>query len=377
MYFSVKLQRPIKSKKNVQTTDNGVLPLSKDLKRVAVIGPNADNMYNQLGDYTAPQDRKEISTVLDGVRNAVSEKTEVVYVKGCAVRDTVKTDIAAAVRAAESSDAVILVLGGSSARDFKTKYIATGAATVDNSATEVSDMDCGEGFDRSTLTLLGDQEKLLDAVAATGKPLVVVYIQGRTLLMNNASEKADALLTAWYPGEQGGNAIADVIFGHYNPAGRTPVSIPRSEGQLPVYYSQGQVRDYMDGTAAPLYAFGYGLSYSKFEYSNLKVDRLAEGDDLFRVSLDVANVSHVDGDEVVQLYVSDKVASVAVAPIQLKKFARVHIPAGEKKNIVFVLAKEDLALYNIDMQKVVEPGEFEIMAGASSSDIRLRDTVVY
>ena len=357
--------------------NNGVLPLSKDLKRVAVIGPNADNMYNQLGDYTAPQDRKEISTVLDGVRNAVSEKTEVVYVKGCAVRDTVKTDIAAAVRAAESSDAVILVLGGSSARDFKTKYIATGAATVDNSATEVSDMDCGEGFDRSTLTLLGDQEKLLDAVAATGKPLVVVYIQGRTLLMNNASEKADALLTAWYPGEQGGNAIADVIFGHYNPAGRTPVSIPRSEGQLPVYYSQGQVRDYMDGTAAPLYAFGYGLSYSKFEYSNLKVDRLAEGDDLFRVSLDVANVSHVDGDEVVQLYVSDKVASVAVAPIQLKKFARVHIPAGEKKNIVFVLAKEDLALYNIDMQKVVEPGEFEIMAGASSSDIRLRDTVVY
>ena len=315
--------------------------------------------------------------MLDGVRNAVSEKTEVVYVKGCAVRDTVKTDIAAAVRAAESSDAVILVLGGSSARDFKTKYIATGAATVDNSATEVSDMDCGEGFDRSTLTLLGDQEKLLDAVAATGKPLVVVYIQGRTLLMNNASEKADALLTAWYPGEQGGNAIADVIFGHYNPAGRTPVSIPRSEGQLPVYYSQGQVRDYMDGTAAPLYAFGYGLSYSKFEYSNLKVDRLAEGDDLFRVSLDVANVSHVDGDEVVQLYVSDKVASVAVAPIQLKKFARVHIPAGEKKNIVFVLAKEDLALYNIDMQKVVEPGEFEIMAGASSSDIRLRDTVVY
>lgn len=357
--------------------NNGVLPLSKDLKRVAVIGPNADNMYNQLGDYTAPQDRKEISTVLDGVRNAVSEKTEVVYVKGCAVRDTVKTDIAAAVRAAESSDVVILVLGGSSARDFKTKYIATGAATVDNSATEVSDMDCGEGFDRSTLTLLGDQEKLLDAVAATGKPLVVVYIQGRTLLMNNASEKADALLTAWYPGEQGGNAIADVIFGHYNPAGRTPVSIPRSEGQLPVYYSQGQVRDYMDGTAAPLYAFGYGLSYSKFEYSNLKVDRLAEGDDLFRVSLDVANVSRVDGDEVVQLYVSDKVASVAVAPIQLKKFARVHIPAGEKKNVVFVLAKEDLALYNIDMQKVVEPGEFEIMAGAASSDIRLRDTVVY
>ena len=169
--------------------------------------------------------------MLDGVKAAVDKQTEVVYVKGCAVRDTTTADIPAAVSAAESADAVVLVVGGSSARDFRTKYIATGAAIASK---EVLDMDCGEGFDRSTLDLLGKQEQLIATVSAatkkTGKPLVVVYIQGRTLLMNQAADKADALLTAWYPGEQGGKAVASLLFGDANPSGRLPVSIPRSVG---------------------------------------------------------------------------------------------------------------------------------------------------
>ena len=240
------LAREVAREGIVLLKNEGVLPLKKNIGSIAVIGPNADMMYNQLGDYTAPQEREEIVTVLDGIRKAVSPSTKVNYVKGCAIRDITTSNIPAAVEAARAADAVVLVVGGSSARDFKTKYIGTGAADVSNDGNQLlSDMDCGEGYDRSTLRLLGDQEKLLEAVAATGKPLVVIYIQGRTLNMNLASEKAQALLTAWYPGEQGGAAIADVLFGDYNPAGRLPVSVPRSEGQLPLFYSQGKQRAYV------------------------------------------------------------------------------------------------------------------------------------
>jgi beta-glucosidase len=208
---------------------NNILPLKKDIGSIAVIGPNADNIYNQLGDYTAPQERSNIVTVLDGIKNAVNEKTSVYYTKGCDIRDTTETNIQEAVDIANKSDVVILVVGGSSARDFKTEYIETGAATITGSVNEkISDMESGEGFDRSSLDLLGDQEKLISEIANTGKPLIVVYIQGRPLNMNNASEKAAALLSAWYPGQEGGNAVADILFGDYNPSGRLPVSVPRS-----------------------------------------------------------------------------------------------------------------------------------------------------
>lgn len=306
--------------------NEGILPLNKNIKNIAVIGPNADMMYNQLGDYTAPQDRKEITTVLDGIRNAVSPSTKITYVKGCAIRDVTASNIPAAIDAAKTADAVVLVVGGSSARDFKTKYISTGAATVSEDDNKVlPDMDCGEGFDRSTLHLLGDQEALLEAMAATGKPLIVIYIQGRPLNMNLASEKAQALLTAWYPGEQGGAAIADVLFGDYNPAGRLPVSVPRSEGQLPVFYSQGQQRSYVEGEGTPLYAFGYGLSYTQFDYSGLELQKGNGTDALQTVSCTVTNTGKYDGDEVVQLYICDKVASVSQAPILLKAFQRINL----------------------------------------------------
>ncbi|WP_455672319.1 glycoside hydrolase family 3 N-terminal domain-containing protein [Phocaeicola sp.] len=366
------LAREVAREGTVLLKNEGVLPLSKEIKSIAVIGPNADMIYNQLGDYTAPQERKEIVTVLDGIRNAVSPATKVTYVKGCAIRDVTTSNIPAAVEAAKAADAVVLVVGGSSARDFKTKYISTGAATVSEDAKVLPDMDCGEGFDRSTLRLLGDQETLLEAVAATGKPLVVIYIQGRPLNMNLASEKAQALLTSWYPGEQGGAAIADILFGDYNPAGRLPISVPRSEGQLPVFYSQGQQRAYVESEGTPLYAFGYGLSYTKFDYSGLELQKGNGKDALQTVSCTVTNTGDRDGEEVVQLYICDKVASVSQAPILLKAFQRIGLKKGESKKVTFTLGEDDLSLYNMELKQVIEPGEFKVMVGAASNDIRLK-----
>ena len=366
------LAREVAREGIVLLKNDGVLPLKKDIGTIAVIGPNADMMYNQLGDYTAPQERSEIVTVLDGIRQAVSPSTKVNYVKGCAVRDVTTSNIPAAVEAARAADAVVLVVGGSSARDFETKYKGTGAADISNDGVKIlSDMDCGEGYDRSTLRLLGDQEALMEAVAATGKPLVVVYIEGRALNMNMASEKAQALLTAWYPGEQGGAAIADVLFGDCNPAGRLPVTIPRSEGQLPLFYSQGKHGSYVDGEGTPLYAFGYGLSYTTFEYSNLEIKKGDGKDALQTVSCTVTNTGNRDGEEIVQLYISDKVASVSQYPILLKAFESVALKKGESRKITFTLGEEQLSIYNVEMKQVVEPGDFKVMVGAASNDIRL------
>lgn len=370
------LARQVAREGVVLLKNEGVLPLSKHIGHLAVIGPNADEMYNQLGDYTAPQVREEVATVLDGIRAAVSESTWVTYVKGCAVRDTTATDIPAAVAAAQKADAVVLVVGGSSARDFKTKYISTGAATVSEDAKTLPDMDCGEGFDRSSLRLLGDQEKLISAVASTGKPLVVVYIQGRTMNMNLAAEKAQALLTAWYPGEQGGMGIADILFGDYSPAGRLPVSVPRSEGQLPVFYSQGTQRDYVESKGTPLYAFGYGLSYTRFTYSGLELQKGTEMETLQTVACTVTNTGNRDGEEVVQLYIGDKVASVSQPPLLLKAFQRIFLKKGESRQVIFHLKKDDLAIYDSEMNYVVEPGEFKVMVGAASNDIRLEGEFV-
>jgi beta-glucosidase len=210
----------------------------------------------------------------------------------------------------------------------------------------------------------------LNAVAATGKPLVVIYIQGRPLDMNVANEKADALLTAWYPGEQGGNAIADILFGDENPAGRLPVSVPRSVGQIPVYYSQGTNHAYVENLATPLFPFGYGLSYTKFEYGDLQISA-GSGDVLQKVTCTVKNVGDRDGDEVVQLYITDDVASVAQPPVLLKAFKRLNIKKGESETITFELRKEDLSIYDFNLSQVVEPGSFTVKVGSSSADIKL------
>ncbi|WP_333621269.1 glycoside hydrolase family 3 N-terminal domain-containing protein [Sphingobacterium multivorum] len=353
--------------------DQHILPLSKSLKRIAVIGPNADNAYNQLGDYTAPQAEGKVQTLLTGIRAAVGNSTKVDYVKGCAIRDTSNSDIAAAVAAAKQADAVVLVLGGSSARDFKTSYQATGAANVDPNT--VSDMESGEGFDRVSLDMMGDQIKLLKAIQATGKPLVLVTIMGRPLNLNWAADNVPAIVNAWYPGQEGGLAVADVLFGDYNPAGRLPISVPRSVGQLPVHYNHTKPKhhDYVEMSAKPLYAFGYGLSYSSFDYSNLQVSlKEAEHDFACTVSFDVVNNGKLVGDEVAQLYVVDEVSSVVTPVMQLKRFERKNIAAGKKERYSFQLTKEDLKLWSPSKVWKTEKGKFKFLVGASSDDIRLK-----
>ena len=344
--------------------NNGILPLRAGT-RIALVGPNADNQYNQLGDYTAPQAPENVVTMLEGLKNAGAAVT---YVKGCAVRDTKSARIAEAVQAARRADVVVAVVGGSSARDFRTKYIDTGAALVDQSA--VSDMEAGEGFDRSTLDLMGLQPQLLKELKATGKPLVVVYIEGRPLDKKWADEHADALLTLWYPGQEGGTALADVLLGRYNPAGRLSVSVPRSVGQLPVYYNRKMPysHDYVEESQAPLYPFGYGLSYTTFEYRNARFE-----DDA--VSVEVTNSGSLAGDEVVQVYVRDLVASTVRPRKQLCAFRRVNIGPGETVTVRLPVPRSAFELVNADYRRVVESGEFEIQVGASSEDIRQKITV--
>ncbi|MCL6218678.1 glycoside hydrolase family 3 N-terminal domain-containing protein [Zunongwangia pacifica] len=354
--------------------EDHLLPLSKDLKRIAVIGANADMQYNQLGDYTAPQAEDNIVTALEGIQHKLPDAT-IDYIKGTAVRDTTQTDIPAAVEAAKSAEVAIVVLGGSSARDFKTEYLETGAATVSSKEDEIlGDMESGEGFDRSTLNLMGKQLELLQAVVATGTPTVLVLIKGRPLLLNWPAENVPAILDAWYPGQEGGNAIADVLFGDFNPAGRLPVSVPKSLGQIPVYYNYWfpKRRDYVETDAKPLFPFGFGLSYSEFEYSDLKVATSGKRKNTkVNISLKVSNTSKVDGDEVVQLYIRDMVSSVLSPVKQLRAFERVSIKAGETKTVQFELLPKELSLFDTEMKQKVEAGEFKLMIGTSSEDIKL------
>ena len=355
----------------LENRDN-VLPLKKNIK-VAVIGPNADNQYNMLGDYTAPQDESSIITVRKGIENKIGSQN-ITYVKGCAIRDTNNLEIDQAVAAAHKSDVIVAVVGGSSARDFKTKYIETGAAVATNE--NISDMESGEGFDRSTLDLLGKQSDLLQALKATGKPLIVIYIQGRPLNMNWASEYANALLCAWYPGQEGGNAIADVLFGDYNPAGRLPISVARSVGQLPVHYNKRNPvgHNYVEISSEPLYTFGYGKSYTTFEYNNLTINKKDQNQ--YDVSISVTNTGTYDGDEVIQLYLRNHFASVSQPNMQLKHFERIHLKKGESKTVSFTLTDEDFSVINMEMKRVVEPNStFTIMIGSSSKDIRQKQDI--
>ena len=350
--------------------DNHLLPLQRNL-RVAVVGPNAHNVYNMLGDYTAPQSEGRVSTVLDGILQKIPA-AQVTYVRGCAVRDTASCDFEEARMAALQADVVVAVVGGSSARDFRTSYEETGAAV--SQPLQVNDMECGEGFDRATLDLMGRQEQLLRMLKSTGKPLVVVYVEGRPLLKNWAARHADALLTAFYPGQEGGNAVADVLFGDYNPAGRLSMSVPRNVGQLPVYYNrqQGGGSPYIDSESTPLYAFGYGLSYTSFRYSDLKVRAAGDG---FEVSFMVENTGGREGDEVPQLYLHPRRASVVQPPMQLRHFSRIHLKAGEHVAVTFFLPESDFEVVTPSLQQVVEPGDFDVMVGSSSDNILLRGVI--
>ncbi len=346
--------------------EHHLLPLSRDTRKIALIGPNADNMYNMLGDYTAPQRPEDVVTVLEGLRQ-IAPQAEITYVKGCAIRDTGWSEIDRAVAAVQNADVAIVVLGGSSARDFNTTYQETGAAEV--GAPTVSDMECGEGFDRASLDFLGLQDSLLKAVCASGKPIVLVLIQGRPLNLSWAEPQVDAILNAWYPGCQGGQAIAEILFGEVNPSGHLPVSYPQNVNQLPVYYNTTSPRhDYTDQKAQPLYPFGFGLSYTTFSYTQASSSQQPDG---VHVSFTLTNTGTCDGAEVVQLYLKDNLSSVMLPEYQLKQFQKIDLKKGESKAVEFVLTEEDFSLLNQKLQWVVEPGSFTVRIGSFYGDNQL------
>jgi beta-glucosidase len=227
------------------------------------------------------------------------------------------------------------------------------------------------------LSLPGHQEELINAVAATGKPVVVLLVGGSAVTMNNWIDKVHAIGAVWYPGEEGGHAITDILFGDYNPAGRLPISFPLHEGQLPLVYNHkptGRGDDYNNLSGLPLFPFGYGLSYTNFEYSDMKLSKNnISTNESASVSVILKNSGTRDGDEVVQLYIRDMLSSVARPVMELKGFQRIHLKAGESKLVSFDITSEMLSMPDIHLNRVVEPGEFKLMIGGSSTDIRLKE----
>jgi beta-glucosidase len=256
---------------------------------------------------------------------------------------------------------------------------AVAVARTGDVAIVVAGIEEGEFRDRAFLRLPGHQEELIERVAATGTPVVVVLIGGSAITMSPWLDEVAAVLDAWYPGEAGADAVADVLFGDYNPAGRLPVTFPMAEGQLPLIYNHkptGRGDDYVDLTGQPLFPFGFGLSYTTFEYSNLSIEPATIAPDSSTiVRLTVKNTGNVAGDEVVQLYIRDILASVARPVMELRGFTRIHIAPGEAREVAFLLGPEHLRMLDGDMRWVVEPGAFRVMVGASSKDIRLRGSL--
>jgi beta-glucosidase len=344
--------------------ENRLLPLRKDVKSIAVIGPNADHPRNQLGDYVAAKVLQDIETVLDGIKAVASPRTEVRYVKGCEVVGTGSHEIGRARKAAAAADVAIVVIG-------ENEWQSEGGKGTD-----------GEGYDAATLELTGLQEDLIRAVLETGTPTVAVLINGRPLALRYVAEHVPAVIEAWVPGEKGGRAVAEVLFGDKNPSGKIPVTVPRHAGQLPVYYDakkskaywikDGWGNPYADLNPAPLYPFGHGLSYTTFEYRNLRLgSESIEPSGSVEVSLEVQNTGERFGEEVVQLYIQDVISSVSTPVKELKGFAKVGLEPGQMKTVRLVLTPAHLALYDRWLDRVVEPGEFRVYVGSSSEDIRL------
>jgi beta-glucosidase len=345
--------------------ENKILPLQKNIKKIAIIGPNADNEKNQLGDYTAQVVLQNIVTVLDGIKSEVSPDTKIEYIKGCDVIGNDYNEISKARGIAKKADYAIVVLG-------ENEWQAPNHTGTD-----------GEGYDVASLDLTGLQEDLLKAVYETGTPVILVLINGRPLSIRWAAEKIPAIIEAWLPGELGGQAVADIIFGDCNPGGKLSITVPRHVGQLPFYYNympdkeewinHGWGKAYADIPATPLWEFGFGLSYTRFEYSNLKIHPEETGIyGEISISVNVKNTGDRKGSEVVQLYVRDLIASVTVPVKELKGFKKIMLEPGEQKTVEFKLNHDDLSLYNKSMELIVEPGTFSVMIGSSSEDIRVK-----
>jgi len=339
-----------------------LLPLSKQTKTVALIGPLFKALTANHGFWSIafPDDSTRIISQYQGIKNQLDKNSRIVYAKGCNINDNDKTGFAEAINAAKSADVVIMSLG------------------------EAADMS-GEAKSKSNLQLPGVQEELLKEIYKTGKPVVLLLNAGRPLIFNWASDNIPSILYTWWLGTEAGNAIADVLFGDYNPAGKLPISFPRTEGQIPIYYNhfntgrpakdendKNYVSAYIDLQNSPKYPFGYGLSYTKFDISNLKLssDKLSSGNKL-TVTVDIANIGNYDGEEVVQLYVRDLVGSVVRPVKELKGFQKVMLKKGETKQVSFTLTPEDLKFFNNEIQYINEAGDYKLFVG-SSSDASLK-----
>jgi len=349
----------------LKNQDN-LLPLSKGIKSIAVIGPNADDERNQLGDYTSGVILQEIVTILEGITEKIGESSKISFVTGCNVIGDELNEIDKAVKAAKKSEIAVVVLG-------ENEWQKKGKMGTS-----------GEGYDVATLELTGYQKELIQRIFATGTPTIVILINGRAMAIPWIAENIPAIIEAWIPGEKGGQAVADVLFGDVNPSGKLPVTFPRHAGQLPVYYNfkpsksywlnEGWGNSYADlKTSGPLFEFGFGLSYTTFKYSNLIFSSTAIGKyGNIAVSCNITNNGSVAGSEVVQLYLRDPVSTVARPVKELKGFEKIRLAPGETKRVSFTLGFNELKLLDANLNWAVEPGEFIVMIGSSSEDIRLK-----
>jgi len=381
------LARTIAAKSLILLKNDGMLPLPPTIRSIAVIGPNADAPRHMLGDYSYPAAMEllhwlrlgemeraaeglptpthsvPIVTVLDGIRAVAPPGIRILHAPGCTVQGNDLDGFDEALECARNADVIILVLGD---RSGLTPECTT-----------------GEFRDSAHLQLPGRQEALARSILDLGKPTAVVLIVGRPYAISEIAERANALLLAWLPGEEGGYAIAEALFGRINPAGRLPISFPRHVGQIPCYYNRPSTDlrshihgDYVDERATPLFPFGHGLSYTTFEYSDLSVTPTqARVEDTISITFTVTNTGPVAGEEVAQLYVSDPYAMVPRPVRELKGFVRFALEPGETKRITFGLPVINLAFYTPDLQLVVEPGEIQLAIGRSSEDIRLTATI--
>jgi beta-glucosidase len=345
--------------------ENETLPLSKNLKTIAFIGPMVKEYKENMGFWSVELPEvdynKWIVSQWDGLQNKVGKNTKLLYAKGCEVDGDNKDGFAEAVATAKQADVVILSIG------------------------ERRDMS-GEAKSRSNLHLPGVQEDLVKAIQATGKPVVVLVNAGRPLIFNWTADNVPAIVYTWWLGTEAGNAIANVLFGDYNPSGKLPMTFPREVGQIPIYYnhystgrpakdedSKNYVSAYIDLKNSPKFPFGYGLSYTKFNYSDLKLSSTKmKNNETIKVSFQLSNVGKVAGEEVVQLYLKDKFGSVVRPILELRDFQKVKLNAGESKTIEFTIDKEKLSFYNDKLEFIAEAGDFEVMIGASSADIKLK-----
>jgi beta-glucosidase len=384
-----KLARDLAAKSLVLLKNDGLLPMKKEIKSLAVIGPNADSARNLLSDYsyasvlervmlTLPEnssfvgsDPREIAkhdikipTILDSIKVAISNKAKIFYSKGCEINSADRSGFDEAVHIARQSDVVVLVLGDHS------------GLTPDSTT--------GETRDSIDLRLPGVQEELAKTVIESGKPVVVVLVNGRPFAIPWLAEHANAILEAWLPGEEGGAAVAAALFGEVNPSGKLPITFPRHVGQVPIFYSHKPAGsqsnwhiDYVQESVQPLYAFGHGLSYTKFEYSDLSIDRQSckPGESL-AISMKVKNSGSVAGEEVIQLYVRDVFATSPRPVKELKAYAKVDLDPDKSKRVTFHLPVNQLAFFNLDLDLVLEPGTIEVMIGSSSQDIRLHGSFI-